>query len=65
LLTLTEGGGSNCDEVKATTLEHLGDIENKIADLNRMAKLLKQTAALYKGGNVPECKFLDALFDES
>ena len=65
LLTLAEGGGSNCDEVKATTFEHLADIENKIADLNRMAKLLKQKAALCKGGNVPECQFLDALFDES
>jgi len=65
LLTLAEGGGSNYDEVKATTFEHLADIENKIADLNRMAKLLKQKAALCKGGNVPECQFLDALFDES
>ena len=55
LLTLAEGGGSNCDEVKATTFEHLADIKNKIADLNRMAKLLKQKAALCKGGNVPEC----------
>ncbi len=55
LLALAEGGGSNCREVKAATLDHLSEIESKIADLNRMAKLLKQKAALCKGGNVPEC----------
>ena len=65
LLTLAEGGGSNCDEVKETTLDHLSDIESKIADLSRMAKLLRQKAALCKGGNVPECPILEALFDGS
>ena len=64
LLTLAEGGGSNCDEVKETTLDHLSDIESKIADLSRMAKLLRQKAALCKGGNVPECPILEALFDK-
>ncbi len=65
LLTLAEGGGSNCDEVKETTLDHLSDIESKIADLSRMARVLRQKAALCKGGNVPECPILEALFDES
>jgi len=65
LLSLAEGGGSNCNEVKEATLEHLGDIEGKIADLSRMAKVLRQKAALCQGGNVPECPILEALFDGS
>ena len=63
LLALAEGGGSNCNEVKETTLDHLADIEGKIADLKRMAKVLKQKAALCHGGSVPECPILEALFD--
>ena len=62
---MAEGGGSNCEEVKQTTLGHLGDIERKIADLNRMAKVLRQKAALCKGGSVPDCPILETLFDEA
>ena len=65
LLALAEGGGSNCREVKAATLDHLSEIESKIADLNRMAEVLKQKAALCEGGNVPDCPILETLFDES
>jgi MerR family mercuric resistance operon transcriptional regulator len=64
LLALAEGGGSNCREVKAATLDHLSEIESKIADLNRMAEVLKQKAALCEGGNVPDCPILETLFDE-
>jgi MerR family mercuric resistance operon transcriptional regulator len=65
LLALAEGGGSNCGEVKAATLDHLADIERKIADLRRMAKVLKQKAAMCEGGNVPGCPILETLFDEN
>ena len=64
LLALAEGGGSNCREAKAATLDHLSEIESKIADLNRMAEVLKQKASLCEGGNVPDCPILETLFDE-
>jgi MerR family mercuric resistance operon transcriptional regulator len=65
LLALAEGDGATCDEARETTLVHLADIEQKIADLGRMADVLREMAARCTGGNVPDCPILEALFDGS
>ena len=61
LLGLVDGGDWTCAEVRAMTLDHLGDIRGKIADLRRLAVILEDMAAQCDGGAVPECPIVDAL----
>lgn len=61
LISLVDGGYT-CGEVRDITLPHLDDIRRKIADLRRLEKTLKTTAAQCSGGTVPECPVIDALF---
>ena len=62
LLNLVDGGSYTCAEVKAITLDHHGAVLGKIADLRRLAKVLKDMAAQCDEGEVPECPIIDALF---
>jgi MerR family transcriptional regulator, mercuric resistance operon regulatory protein len=61
LLTLVDGSDWSCAEVRAMTLEHLADVQSKIADLERIARILEDMAAQCDGGAVPECPIVDAL----
>ncbi len=61
LLDLVDGGGFSCGEIQDMTLAHANDIRNKIADLRRMERILKDMAAKCEGGDVPECPILEAL----
>ncbi len=63
LLALVDGGDYACDEVKALTLAHLGEVERKIADLQRLERVLKTIASRCRGGRVPDCPVIDALFE--
>jgi MerR family mercuric resistance operon transcriptional regulator len=63
LLRLVDGGDYTCAEVKATTLAHLESVRGKIADLMRMASVLKDMAARCDGGEVPDCPIVEALFN--
>jgi len=63
LLLLVEGGHHTCAEVKAITLDHLADVRRKIADLKRLEKTLADVAGKCKGGKVPSCPIVEALFD--
>ena len=62
LLGLVDGGAYTCAEVKAVTLEHLGEVRRKLADLRRLERVLKGMAAECEGGAVPDCPVIDALF---
>ncbi len=64
LLRLVDGGDYSCGEVKALTLDHLGEIERKVADLRKMAWVLKKMAAQCEGGTLPDCPIIDTLFRE-
>ncbi len=64
LLRLVDGCDYSCGEVKALTLDHLGEIRRKVADLRRMARMLKDMAAQCEGGMVPDCPIIDTLFRE-
>ncbi len=64
LLRLVDGGDYSCGEVKALTLDHLGETQRKVADLKRMAGVLKEMAAQCEGGMVPDCPIIDTLFRE-
>jgi MerR family mercuric resistance operon transcriptional regulator len=61
LLILVDGSDWTCAEVRAMTLEHLADVQSKIADLERIARILEDIAAKCEGGAVPECPIVDAL----
>ena len=61
LLELVDGGRYSCGEVRDITLNHAGEIREKISDLRRMERILKEMAAKCDGGDVPECPILDAL----
>ena len=61
LLTLVDGSDWTCAEVRAMTLEHFADIRRKVADLERLARILKKMAAQCEGDAVPKCPIIDAL----
>jgi MerR family mercuric resistance operon transcriptional regulator len=62
LLGLVDGGAYTCAEVKALTLDHLGEVRRKLADLKRLERVLKDMAEECDGGAVPDCPIIDALF---
>jgi MerR family mercuric resistance operon transcriptional regulator len=63
LLRLVDGGGYSCAQVKAITLDHLADVRRKIADLRRLERTLADIAGKCRGGRVPDCPIIEALFD--
>ena len=63
LLRLVDGGRYTCAEVKAITLDHLADVRRKIADLRRLERTLAEVAGKCRGGKVPECSVIEALFE--
>jgi DNA-binding transcriptional MerR regulator len=60
-LTLVDGGTQTCAEVLDRTKRQLAVVRTKIADLQRIEKVLAETAAQCSGDDVPECPVLDAL----
>jgi DNA-binding transcriptional MerR regulator len=62
-LTLVDGGTQTCAEVLDRTKRQLAVVRTKIADLQRIEKVLAETAAQCSGDDVPECPVLDALSD--
>ncbi len=62
LLRMIDGHDYTCDEVKVLTLSHLQEVQQKIADLRRLERVLKTMAAECEGGNVPDCPIIDALY---
>ena len=63
LLQLVDGGRYACAEVKTITLDHLAEIRRKIADLRRLETTLAAVAGKCRGGKVPDCPIVEALFD--
>ncbi|WP_028464241.1 MerR family transcriptional regulator [Nisaea denitrificans] len=61
LLGLVDGGTQTCAEVKERTVRHLADVRAKIADLQRIERVLATTAASCTGDDVPKCPVLEAL----
>lgn len=63
MLNLIDGGDYTCAEVKKITLDHHTDIRSRIADLQKMARVLKDLASRCDDGSVPECAIIEALFE--
>jgi MerR family transcriptional regulator, mercuric resistance operon regulatory protein len=63
LLRLVEGGYYSCAEVRTITLDHLAEVRRKIGDLRRLERTLADVSSKCRGGKVPDCPIIDALFD--
>jgi MerR family mercuric resistance operon transcriptional regulator len=61
LLGLAEPTKASCAEVRAIAARHLEDVRAKIADLEKLDRLLTKTIKQCSGKAVPECAMLDVL----
>lgn len=64
LLDLVDRRAVSCAEVKITAQDHLASVREKIADLERLERVLGETLASCSGRKVPECPLIDTLFDD-
>jgi MerR family mercuric resistance operon transcriptional regulator len=63
LLKLVDGGRYTCAQVKRITVHHLDGVRQKVADLQKIERVLREMAAQCDGGRVPKCAVIDALFE--
>jgi len=61
-LVLVDEGQYTCAEIRDRTLVHLGDVRERIGDLQRMEKVLEQMVAECTGGLAPDCPIIETLF---
>ena len=64
LLELANGSIGNCSEIRTLTLTHAKEVRDRIRDLGKIEKLLRNTASQCDAGNVPDCPILDLLFTD-
>jgi MerR family mercuric resistance operon transcriptional regulator len=62
LLSLVDSETYTCGEIHDLTVDHLGGVRQKIADLKRLKRTLAQISNECIGGAVPECPVIDALW---
>ena len=63
LLGLVDDRSRICAEVQIIAEDHLTDVQAKIADLQRIGRVLSDTVARCTGDAAPECAVIDALLD--
>ncbi len=61
LLLLAGPEKASCREVREIASHHLEDIRTKLADLNKLERLLAKTVARCSGKTAPDCPILDIL----
>ncbi len=61
LLRLGDPEKASCREVRDIATHHLEDIRAKLADLNKLERLLAKTVARCSGKVAPDCPVLDIL----
>lgn len=62
VLELVDGGHFTCADIHSLTMEHVGEIRAKIADLRKIEGVLVDMAAQCSRGDIPECRVIEALF---
>ena len=65
LLELVDGGDYTCAEVRDLSIVHMGDVRQKIRDLRKMERILKEMVSQCDGGLVPKCPIVDRLYSSS
>jgi MerR family mercuric resistance operon transcriptional regulator len=61
LLALVDGGHYTCAEIRDHTITHLKNVDDKIRDLRKMQRSLRQMVSECEGGMLPECPIVDSL----
>lgn len=61
LLTLWRDRSRSSADVKAVALEHIAELEHKIAAIQEMTKTLKQLASHCHGDDRPECPIIEEI----
>jgi len=64
LLSLADGEGGSCAEVAGIADEHLGEVREKLEDLAALERVLADMVARCRGGTMPECPLIEALFGD-
>ncbi len=64
LLHLVDERDQPCAEASVVAAAHLDDVREKIADLKRMERVLKNVVAQCSGGTRRECPLIETLFRE-
>jgi len=62
LLTLVDANAYTCAEAKGITLNHLAEIQQKMADLGKLKAALEDLAGRCEGDHVPDCPIIEALW---
>ena len=65
LLRLVDGRKYSCTQVEALARNQVREIGRKIDDLRKFRRVLQAMAARCRGGTIPECPIIDALFAQS
>ena len=63
LLGLVDDRTQTCAQVQTVAESHLQDVQEKIADLMRIERVLSETVARCTGDAAPECAVIDALLE--
>jgi MerR family mercuric resistance operon transcriptional regulator len=63
LLGLVDDRSRTCADVQLIAEDHLTDVQAKIADLQRIERVLSDTVARCTGDAAPECAVIDGLLD--
>ncbi len=63
LLGLVDDRSQTCAQVQTVAEAHLEDVQAKIADLTRIARVLSETVARCTGDAAPECAVIDTLLE--
>lgn len=61
LLSLSIQTDRDCAAVDRLAVEHLSEVERKIADLERMAAELRRISESCRGGRIADCRIIEAL----
>lgn len=65
LLGLVDGGDYTCAQIREVAVTHLAEIRQKIADLRRLERSLRDMADRCTGDEVPECPVIEVLWKEA
>lgn len=63
LLQMVDRQDFTCGDVHRITVEHISTIRRKIADLDRLEKVLTEMASTCSRGDMPDCPIIDTLCD--
>jgi MerR family mercuric resistance operon transcriptional regulator len=65
LFDLVDSGNYTCAEIHERTTMKLLSVQQKVADLCRLERVLKNMVSECSRGDLPDCPILDTLFDSA